>query len=101
METFESRINLDFPLEVLAKKVCTAYSLGEFFNCKIITTGYEDFNFILNTASGKFVVKIFSKSRTFAIAKNLLNRLEVAYNNGFLSKNYKNQSKQKFVVIKI
>ncbi len=82
METFESRINLDFPLEVLAKKVCTAYSLGEFFNCKIITTGYEDFNFILNTASGKFVVKIFSKSRTFAIAKNLLNRLEVAYNNG-------------------
>ena len=64
MNSFESRIDLDVPLEDLARVVCEKYKPGKFADCKIIEIGYEDFNFILRTKSERYVVKVFAKSRT-------------------------------------
>lgn len=82
MSEFENRINLNIPLEDLSKKVCHEYNLGEFINNKVIEIGYEDFNYILNTSTGKYVVKVFSCDRSLKAAKELTQRAETAYTNG-------------------
>jgi len=82
MKEFESRINLDIPLEHLSKIVCNEYGLGEFKSNKLIEIGYEDYNYILTTDKGKFVVKVFSNDRTDNNAYELAERASVAYGNG-------------------
>ena len=85
MNDFESRINLNLPLEDISLKICNAYGLGEFISNKLIEIGYEDFNYILTTSKNKFVVKIFSNERTNNDAKDLVNRASVALENGISS----------------
>lgn len=82
MKEFENRINLTQPLEVLSIEVCKKYNLGEFKTNELIEIGYEDFNYILTTTEGKFVVKVFSNERTTTDAQNLANRASIAYING-------------------
>ncbi len=83
MNEFESRINLNVQLEVLAKDVCEKYGLGQVKKCKVIEIGYEDFNFILEADSGKFVVKVFNKDRSDEDCVNLANRAYLPYEKGF------------------
>ena len=83
MNDFEKRINLNIKLDELAKNVCDNYNLGEFKSSKIIKIGYEDFNFVLTTNSGKFVVKVFNKSRLDKDCENLARRASLAYEKGF------------------
>jgi len=65
METiFKQRIGYNGDLREISKIICKDFNLGDFLNCKIILTGYEDFNFFLETADGRFFVKIFSNERT-------------------------------------
>jgi len=49
--------------EEVCLTICEAYGLGEYKSYEIIETGYEDFNFVLETSSNKYFVKIFSKER--------------------------------------
>lgn len=85
MKEFESRINLSSPMEVLAHKVCQEYNLGDFIKCQLIEIGYEDYNFVLTTNEGKYVVKVFSNERTDEDAINLANRASFAFEHGFSS----------------
>ena len=85
MAEFEDRINLKQPLDELSKQVCEEYGLGEFINNQLIEIGYEDYNYVLTTSSGKFVVKVFSSDRTNDDAHMLAQRATVAYENGVSS----------------
>lgn len=82
MNDFEKRINLNFPLEVLSKEVCKEYDLGEFIDNDLIKIGYEDFNYILSTNKGKFVVKVFSNLRTDKDCQNLADRGSIPFYHG-------------------
>ena len=80
---FEERINLNFPLEILSKEICKVYELGNFVENKLIEIGYEDYNYVLTTNKGKFVVKVFSNLRTDEDCNNLANRASIPEKYGF------------------
>ena len=82
MKEFESRINLNIPLEHLSQIICNEYNLGDFVDNQLIEIGYEDYNYILTTKNGKYVVKVFSNDRTDNNAQELAERAYVAYENG-------------------
>ena len=77
MNDFEKRINLNFPLEILSKEICKNYNLGEFIKNELIKIGYEDYNYILTTNTGKYVVKVFSNLRTDEDCQNLADRASI------------------------
>ncbi len=79
MKEFESRINLNFPLEDLSMKICKEYCLGKFKSNKLIEIGYEDYNYVLTTNKGKYVVKVFSDERTDTNAYEFAERASIAY----------------------
>lgn len=98
MKSYESRINLDIPLETLSNVVCDKYKLGKFIDNAVIKIGYEDYNYILTTEKGKFVVKVFLKSRTEDECQNLADRATIPYENNILCpKIYKINRKNLFV----
>jgi homoserine kinase type II len=82
MNNFEKRIDLNFPLKEISEIVCKKYNLGKFVSNRLIKIGYEDFNYILNTGGGKFVVKIFSNLRTDEECEVLVEKAHVPYLQG-------------------
>lgn len=52
------------PLDPVIERICVAYGLGKLLHFSVIEVGYEDCNTIIETESGKFVAKIFSKGRS-------------------------------------
>ncbi|NTU66890.1 MAG: phosphotransferase [Candidatus Moranbacteria bacterium] len=60
---FFERIGYDGNLEDISRKVCQDFSIGEFESNELILVGYEDFNFILKTDKGNYVIKVFANSR--------------------------------------
>lgn len=60
---FNSRINYDGTLEDISRTICKTFNIGDFAANKLILTGYEDYNFILETTKGKYFVKIFANDR--------------------------------------
>lgn len=85
MNSLESRINLDVPLETLSKVVCEKFGLGNFVSNVVIEIGYEDFNYVLKTDKSQVVVKVFAQTRTDEDCKNLADRAAVPNENGFSS----------------
>lgn len=83
MNEFEKRINLNFPLEILSQEICKQYNLGKFMDNQLIKIGYEDYNYILTTSKGKFVVKVFSNLRTDKDCQNLADRGSIPHKHGF------------------
>lgn len=77
-QEFKDRINLNTDLNIISKQICRNYNLGEYISDTIITVGYEDFNYILETTKGKYCVKIFNKERTDEDCKNYIDRIELA-----------------------
>ena len=77
MNNFDKRINLNVPLKDLSLIVCRQYNLGKFIDNKLIKIGYEDYNYILTTSKGKFVVKVFSNERTDEDCIHLAERASV------------------------
>lgn len=77
-QEFKDRINLNTNLSEISKLICKDYELGEYISDTIITVGYEDFNYILETTTGKYCVKIFHKERTDRDCKNYIERIELA-----------------------
>ena len=64
MENFSERINYKGKLQDIAAIVVERYSFGKPLSCKLVLAGYEDFNFVLETAKGKYFVKVFASFRT-------------------------------------
>jgi len=83
MNEFQKRINLRFPLKEISKIVIKQYNLGSFISNRVIFVGYEDFNYILKTSKGKFVVKIFSLLRSDKDCQVLVHKAFVPYKNEF------------------
>ena len=77
-QEFKDRINLNTDLSTISRVICNEYDLGEYISNTIITLGYEDFNYILETTTGKYCVKIFHKERTDKDCKNYIDRIELA-----------------------
>ncbi len=78
LEEFYDRINLKSDLSDLSKVICKKYNLGQYISEEIILVGYEDFNFILTTDTGKFCVKVFNKERTSEDVQKYIDRIELA-----------------------
>ena len=77
-QEFKDRINLNTDLSEISRLICNDYELGEYIPDTIITVGYEDFNYILETTTGKYCVKIFHKGRTDKDCQNYIDRIELA-----------------------
>ena len=77
-QKFYERIQFDGELSQISQTLCKDYGLGTFISNKIITTGYEDFNYVLETSSGKYVVKILEKQRTEIFANSYLKCMQKA-----------------------
>ena len=78
LEEFYDRINLKSELSDLSKVICEKYNLGQYISEKLILVGYEDFNFIMTTDTGKFCAKVFNKERTSEDVKKYIDRIELA-----------------------
>ena len=102
MKYFEERINLKHPLETLSIEICKRYSLGDFIDNNLIEIGYEDYNYILTTTKGKYVVKVFSNERTDDMAFQLAKRATVAFENGVsCPKIFKTENDESLLVLTI
>jgi Ser/Thr protein kinase RdoA (MazF antagonist) len=75
MKEYFNRINLNTDLSNISIEICKKYNLGDYVSDKIITQGYEDFNYVLNTLNGKWFVKILCKNRNEQEVKGYLDRL--------------------------
>lgn len=78
MKEFYERINLNFNLKIISINICKLYELGEYVSEQLIEVGYEDFNYILETTSGKYCVKIYNKERTDDDVRKYVDRIELA-----------------------
>ena len=58
------RLNYSGSLEPVVVDLCRAYKIGQPTDFSIVEVGYEDCNVIIQTSSGKYLAKIFSKVRT-------------------------------------
>lgn len=58
------RLNYTGDLAPVIQRVCEAYGTGVLVASSVIEVGYEDCNVLIETSDGKFVAKIFAKTRT-------------------------------------
>ncbi len=68
-DLFKLRIGFHGPLAEISHAICKEYNLGNPVKSEFIPVGYEDFNFSLQTTTGKFFVKIFAKSKRIGDCK--------------------------------
>lgn len=73
---FYERIYNITDIKLIAQKICNHYKLGELIEQKHIAIGYEDFNMIINTTTGKYFVKILNKSRLKSEQTRLVSIIE-------------------------
>lgn len=64
MNNFFQRINYQGEIDDISLAICKDFQIGDFISNKLVSIGYEDFNFILKTTKGRYFVKIFSSFRT-------------------------------------
>ena len=64
MKNFFQRINYQGEIDDISLAICKDFQIGDFISNKLVSIGYEDFNFILRTTKDKYFVKIFSSFRT-------------------------------------
>jgi len=57
------RLDYSGELGVVVNRLASAYEIGSPTNFSVIGIGYEDCNVVIETPSGKYVAKIFSKDR--------------------------------------
>ncbi len=96
------RINNISDIAYISKNVCKDYSLGKYTNYEIIDIGYEDFNYILHTEKGRYVVKIFNTDRDNISCERLIKILITSINNGINTpKLYKTSHNSYIYTIKI
>ena len=82
---FYNRIDYIDNIDILSKLACKEYDLGDYLNTKIIEIGYEDFNAIIDTSTGKYFMKVYSNSRNNEEVKDVVERAYIAVQNGVKS----------------
>lgn len=88
------RINGASNIDEILEKICSIYKIGNYIKHKIIEIGYEDFNVILDTNSGRYFVKILNQERTDEECERLATIYHIARNHGVnVPLIYKNQNK--------
>ncbi|MEK7532988.1 MAG: phosphotransferase [Patescibacteria group bacterium] len=58
------RIDIALPIGEVVKKTALEFQLGDVLAFSVLSAGYQECNIDLRTASGRFVVKIFSREKT-------------------------------------
>lgn len=85
MDKLFQRINFDGKLDDISLVVCRDFELGNFVSNRLINIGYEDFNYILETAQNKYFVKIFSNFRTDENCKRYMDVISKVGESGIAS----------------
>lgn len=75
---FKQRIGFSGDLKDISMQVCKDYGLGEFRSNRLILMGYEDFNFIIETSSNSYMVKVFANFRNMEDCKRYVDVMEKA-----------------------
>lgn len=78
---FYERIQNIKDLKLISEKICEHYDLGALQDYKHVEVGYEDFNLVITTESGKYFVKILNKSRPREERLRLIKILEKSISN--------------------
>jgi Ser/Thr protein kinase RdoA (MazF antagonist) len=78
MQRYYERIDPISDIDILSQKVCDEYALGSFGSSKIIELGYEDFNTLINTETGKYIIKVFKNLRSDKEAMECILRTRAA-----------------------
>lgn len=90
---YYSRIDEIDDISNLSKLVCKEYSLGAYYDTFVIEIGYEDFNAIITTSNGKFLMKVFRNSRNDNEVYECIDRSWNAWKNNVQTpKIYKNSN---------
>ncbi len=79
---FESRLGSGVDVEGLISRISVFYKLGSVHSFRAIEIGFEDFNVILETGTGKWFVKIFSIERSAADVRRYVNIVEKVIEGG-------------------
>lgn len=79
---FQNRIDYDGDIKAVSQRICEDYNLGEFVSNKIVLLGYEDFNLILETSTGKYFVKIFANFRNLENCQRYIDIMVRAVDSG-------------------
>lgn len=88
---FYNRIDEIDDINNLSKIVCHEYKIGDLIDTYVIEIGYEDFNAIITTSTGKYLMKVFRNLRTDEEAIQCINRSYIATQNSVKTpKIYKN-----------
>lgn len=80
MEDFFERIDVNASLNEIAREICSKCNIDNYLSSKIVEVGYEDFNFIIETKTQKFFVKIFHKGRISEDCSNYMDRINLSNN---------------------
>lgn len=78
MEDFFDRIDVNTSLSEIAREICSKCNIKDYVSSQIVEVGYEDFNFIIETKSQKYFVKIFHKGRTSQDCSNYMDRINLS-----------------------
>lgn len=99
-DRYYNRIDTIEDINILSKLVCEEYELGVFKDTYVIEIGYEDFNAVITTSIGKFLMKVFRNSRTDKEVEECINRSYIAFENNVKTpKIYKNSKNELISII--
>lgn len=80
LQDFYNRINLNTDLSNISENICSTYNLGKHISDEILEIGYEDFNYILISTTGKYFIKILYSGRDNAEAESYVERINAISN---------------------
>lgn len=96
---YYSRIDDIKDINILSDLVCKEYKLGDLIDTYVIEVGYEDFNSIITTTTGKYLMKVFRNSRTDKEVVECINRSYTASQNNVKTPEIYKNSKGEIVSI--
>jgi len=64
------RVDLAQPVSRVLRDVARHYQLGRLLSSRIITQGYDDLNVLLDCERGKYVAKLFNKTKSLAVVQD-------------------------------
>lgn len=79
---FQERIGYKGDISKLLELVVKDYSLGKYLTHKPILQGYEDFNILLETSQGKYLIKIMASFRSEDDVKQYAHVIRTAVDSG-------------------
>lgn len=82
LTSFQKRIEYQGNLNKLFELVVKDYSLGKYITFKPVLQGYEDFNLIVDTNKGKYLIKIMASFRSDYDVQQYVETIKTAVNSG-------------------